>query len=185
MYHWYHVLRTLILLALWERTFTKNHYTREDTMTTSNEETAITTIGTTMNGGTTTEEAIITTTTTVEMAVEAAPVSPEGETAMDTKKRESPDTDPAGQPEAKKITIESSKEEDHSKEEEKALEEKPSEEADSSAENKPSEDTPEKAVDKEEDHDAPLDEKDENDKPEAVKKLGEAAEEPKPVMVEQ
>jgi hypothetical protein len=160
-------------------------------MTTSNDETAITTIGTTMNGGTTTEKATVTTTTTVEMAVEAAPVSPEGETAMDTKKRESPDTDPAGQPEAKKITIESSKEEDHceeedhSKEEEKALEEKPSEEADSSAENKTSEDTTENVVDKEEDQDAPFDEKDENDKPEAVKKLGEAAEEPKPVMVEQ
>jgi hypothetical protein len=37
----------------------------------------------------------------------------------------------------------------------------------------------------EEDQDAPSDEKDENDKPEEVKKLDEAVEEPKPVMVEQ
>jgi hypothetical protein len=154
-------------------------------MTNSIEETTMTTVTTTA-GETTVEEVTTTTTTSVEVATEAAPVSPKGETAHDTKKRESPDAQPAGQPEAKKITIESSKEGEAIKEEEKfVLEEKPSEEADKSAEKEQSEDTTENAVDKDEKEEAPSDEKDENDKPLEAKKLDEAVEESKPVAVEQ
>ena len=117
---------------------------------------------------------------TVEVAAEAAPASPKEEPTADTKKRESPDAQPAGQPKAKKIIVESSKETE-STEEEMNVKDKPSEVAEKPSEEKPIEDTIEKTVDKEEEQD-PVDE---NDKPKEAKKLDEAEEETKNVVVGQ
>jgi hypothetical protein len=140
---------------------------------------------TTTTGEATLQE--VTTTMTVQrMAVEAAPASPKEEPAADTKKRESPDAQPNGQPEAKKITVESSNEKD-STEEELTVKDKPAEDAAKTSEEKSSKDTIEKAVDKEEEEEQQQQQHpwDENDKPKEAKKLDEAIEETKPVVVRQ